>query len=56
MSRIRNIGALLRGQLWIIPLLLSALALTLAFRLLTTDAHSLKPSSTAAALTSSIRF
>jgi uncharacterized membrane protein len=35
MSRVRNILALLRGQLWIIPLLLSALALALAFWLLT---------------------
>jgi len=35
MSRIRNTFALLRGQLWIIPLLISALALALAFWLLT---------------------
>lgn len=39
MERIRNITVLLRGQLWIIPLLLSALALALAFWLLTTGAE-----------------
>ena len=42
MSRIRNIFALLRGQLWIIPLLLSALALALALWLLTTGADLLE--------------
>jgi len=38
MGRIRNFLALLRGQLWIIPLLLSILALVLAFWLLTSGA------------------
>jgi uncharacterized membrane protein len=38
MERIRNIVILLRGQLWIIPLLLSALALGLALWLLTAGA------------------
>jgi len=42
MGRIRNILALLRGQLWIIPLLLSILALVLAFWLLTHGANLLK--------------
>jgi hypothetical protein len=31
MERIRNIVILLRGQLWIVPLILSILALVLAY-------------------------
>jgi uncharacterized membrane protein len=42
MSRLRNIFALLREQLWIIPLLLSVLALALAFWLLTSGAELLE--------------
>jgi uncharacterized membrane protein len=41
-GRIRNIFALLREQLWIVPLLLSALALLLAYWLLTSGAELLK--------------
>jgi uncharacterized membrane protein len=42
MSRLRNIFALLREQLWIIPLLFSASALALAYWLLTAEAAFLK--------------
>ncbi|RDI57939.1 DUF2254 domain-containing protein [Microvirga subterranea] len=38
MSRIRNIVVLLRGQLWIIPLVISAMFLSLAFWILTSEA------------------
>jgi uncharacterized membrane protein len=42
MERIRNVVVLLRGQLWIIPLCLSALALGLAYWILTSGASFLE--------------
>ncbi len=42
MDRLRNVTVLLRGQLWIIPLFLSALALGLAYWVLTSGASFLK--------------
>jgi uncharacterized membrane protein len=42
MERVRNIAVLLRGQLWIIPLLVSAGALAFAFWILTSDAGFLR--------------
>ncbi|WP_414476033.1 DUF2254 family protein [Microvirga sp. M2] len=42
MERTRNILALLREQLWIIPLLLGVAALALAYWLLSTEADLLK--------------
>jgi uncharacterized membrane protein len=42
MDRLRNIVVLLRGQLWIIPLCLSALALSLAYWILTSGASFLE--------------
>jgi uncharacterized membrane protein len=42
MEHIRNIAVLLRGQLWIIPLLISAGALALAFWILTSNAGFLR--------------
>lgn len=42
MDRLRNVVVLLRGQLWIIPLFLSALALGLAYWILTSGASFLE--------------
>jgi uncharacterized membrane protein len=42
MDRLRNVIVLLRGQLWIIPLVLSALALCLAYWILTSGASFLE--------------
>jgi uncharacterized membrane protein len=42
MDRLRNVVVLLRGQLWIIPLVLSALALSLAYWILTSEASFLE--------------
>ncbi|WP_201859359.1 DUF2254 domain-containing protein [Microvirga soli] len=42
MDRLRNVIVLLRGQLWIIPLVLSALALSLAYWVLTSGASFLE--------------
>jgi uncharacterized membrane protein len=42
MDRLRNVIVLLRGQLWIIPLFLSALALGLAYWILTSEASFLE--------------
>jgi uncharacterized membrane protein len=42
MERIRNVIVLLRSQLWIIPLILSALALSLAYWILTSGASFLE--------------
>ena len=42
MDRLRNVVVLLRGQLWIIPLCLSALALSLAYWILTSGASFLE--------------
>ncbi len=42
MDRLRNVIVLLRGQLWIIPLVLSALALSLAYWILTSEASFLE--------------
>ena len=42
MDRLRNVIVLLRGQLWIIPLVLSGLALGLAYWVLTSGASFLE--------------
>jgi hypothetical protein len=42
MDRLRNVIVLLRSQLWIIPLVLSALALSLAYWVLTSGASFLE--------------